>query len=74
MEWQQIESNWAMIKGKAKESWGKLRHYDLVIIDGKRDKLMNLIREKYGFSQEEAEQQITSWQKKLDPRSALFAF
>ena len=37
------------IKGKAKETWGKLIYNNLVEIEGKSEKLLGLLRKEYGY-------------------------
>jgi uncharacterized protein YjbJ (UPF0337 family) len=63
MNWDQIEGNWKQIKGTIKEQWGKLTNDDLDVIAGKRDHLAGKIQEVYGITKDEAEQQLSDWQK-----------
>lgn len=58
-----IEGNWKQLKGKVKQNWGKLTDDQLDIIAGKRDELAGKIQEAYGCSQDDAEQQISKWEK-----------
>lgn len=58
-----IEGNWKKLKGKVRQNWGKLTDDQLDIIAGKRDQLAGEIQEAYGYSQEEVEKQISSWEK-----------
>ena len=64
MNWDQVEGNWKQFKGKVKEHWGKLTDDHLDIIAGKRDQLSGKIQESYEISKEEAEDQISDWEKK----------
>lgn len=50
----EIEGNWKQLKGRAKEKWGELTNDDLDYIEGRRDRLVGKIQERYGKSQKEA--------------------
>jgi uncharacterized protein YjbJ (UPF0337 family) len=64
MNWDRIEGNWKQVSGKVKEQWGKLTDDDLDVIGGRRDQLAGKIQEHYGVAKEEAEKQLTEWQRK----------
>ena len=49
----------------AKEKWGKLTDDQLDVIAGKRDRLAGKIQETYGVSRDDAEKQLSEWQKLL---------
>ena len=63
MNWDQVEGNWKQFKGKVKEQWGNLTDDHLDVIAGKRDQLSGQIQESYGITKEEAEEQISTWEK-----------
>lgn len=65
MNWDRIEGNWKQMKGTVKQKWGKLTDDHLDVIAGKRDKLAGRIQETYGISQDEADKQISAWEKTL---------
>src|ERR1039457_4340802 len=65
MNWDRIEGNWKQFKGNVKEKWGKLTDDQLDVIAGKRDQLAGKIQETYGVCKDEAEKQISEWQKLL---------
>ena len=50
-----LEGKWLEIKGQLKEKWGKITDNDLVEIEGKGEKLLGLLRKKYGYIREKAE-------------------
>jgi uncharacterized protein YjbJ (UPF0337 family) len=58
MNWEQVRGNWQQAKGELKVRWGKLTDDDLTEIDGRRDKLVGSLQEKYGITKEEAMKQI----------------
>jgi len=58
MNWDQIEGQWKVIKGKVKEQWGKLTDDDLDVIAGKKDQLVGTLQKKYGYAKDKAEQEV----------------
>ena len=63
MNWDRVEGNWKTFKGQVKQQWGKLTDDDLDVIAGKREELLGRIQNAYGMSRDEAERQITAWEK-----------
>ena len=61
MNMDQIEGKWKQLKGSAKVQWGKLTDDDLDIIEGKRDKLVGKVQERYGHAKEDAEREVDDW-------------
>jgi uncharacterized protein YjbJ (UPF0337 family) len=55
-----LKGNWKQMRGQVKEWWGDLTDDDLTMIDGKRDKLVGTLQERYGYAKERAEQEVTS--------------
>lgn len=63
MNWDQISGRWEQAKGKVKEQWGRLTDDDMSVVAGKRDRLAGKIQEKYGIAREEAERQISDFER-----------
>ena len=63
MNWDRIEGNWKQVKGKVKEQWGKLTDDDIALVNGKRDQLTGRIQERYGIGKDEAERQLSDWER-----------
>ncbi|QBC43198.1 CsbD family protein [Iodobacter fluviatilis] len=63
MNWDIAEGNWKEFKGKVKEQWGNLTDDHLDVIAGKRDRLAGQIQKAYGITKDEAELQITKFEK-----------
>lgn len=63
MNQDQLEGKWKQFRGKAKEKWGKLTEDDLDVIAGKRDQLVGKVQERYGIAREDAEKQVTAFEK-----------
>jgi uncharacterized protein YjbJ (UPF0337 family) len=58
-----FEGKWKQVRGKAKEWWGKLTDDDLDKVEGKFDKLIGLLQEKYGYTKQQA---IEEWEKRTN--------
>lgn len=65
MNWDQIKGNWQQFKGKAQVQWGKLTGDELDQIDGHREVLVGKLQEKYGISKEEADRQVTDFERQV---------
>src|SRR5215813_5408428 len=64
MNWDTMKGNWKQVKGSVKEQWGKLTDDHLDVIDGRREKLVGRIQESYGVARDEAERQVSDWEKR----------
>jgi len=53
-----LEGKWKQVRGRAKVWWGKLTGNDLEKAGGKFDKLIGLLQEKYGHTQQRAEEEF----------------
>ena len=63
MNWDQAEGNWKQLKGAVKQKWGKLTDSDLDMIAGKRDQLVGKIQHSYGVGKEDAERELSEWER-----------
>ena len=66
MNWDRVQGNWKQIKGRAKVQWGKLTDDDFDVIDGRREQLAGKIQERYGIAKDEAERQVSEWERTAD--------
>jgi uncharacterized protein YjbJ (UPF0337 family) len=53
-----LAGKWKQMRGDLKTWWGKLTDDDFERIGGQKDKLVGLIQERYGYTREQAEQEI----------------
>jgi uncharacterized protein YjbJ (UPF0337 family) len=58
-----IEGNWEQFKGKVQQQWGKLTNDDYDVLEGNRKELAGRIQERYGIARDEAEKQVSDWEK-----------
>jgi uncharacterized protein YjbJ (UPF0337 family) len=71
MNWDIIGGNWKQAKGRVREKWGKLTDDDFDVIAGKRDQLIGRIQERYGYTRDEAEREVSAWERDFEkPRTA----
>jgi uncharacterized protein YjbJ (UPF0337 family) len=61
-----LEGKWMQLRGAVREKWGDLTDDDLDQIAGKREKLVGILQERYGYTQIEADREIddflTNWE------------
>ena len=60
-----LTGNWKQIRGKVKQTWGKLTDNDLTRIEGSFDELAGLVQERYGYTREKAEEEVTRFIEKM---------
>ena len=53
-----LQGNWKQLRGRVKEMWGNLTDDDLDRIDGRADRLIGLLQEKYGYARDKAKAEI----------------
>ena len=53
-----FEAKWKQVRGPARLWWGKLTDDDLDKVGGQFDVFAGLLQEKYGYSREQAEEEI----------------
>jgi uncharacterized protein YjbJ (UPF0337 family) len=63
-----LTGNWKQMRGKVKQTWGKLTDNDLTRIEGRFDELAGLVQERYGYTREKAEKEVTDFIEKMNPR------
>ena len=60
-----LKGKWHQLKGQAKETWGELTDDDLDKVDGKSERLIGVIQERYGKSVDEAKAAVERWKEKV---------
>ena len=53
-----LEGTWKQVRGRVKQAWGDRTDDDLAEIDGSYERLVGVLHEKYGSTQEEAHERI----------------
>jgi len=66
MNWDQIQGDWKQFSGKVKEKWGKLTDNELTTTSGKREQLIGVLQERYGYAPvAESTPELPSMQQRL---------
>ena len=66
MNWDIAQRTWPQFQNEVRANWSKLGDSELADIAGKRPQLISTIITAYGLTQDEAEQQIRSFEAR-DP-------
>ena len=53
-----LSGKWKEIRGKVKQTWGKLTDNDLERINGRFEELTGLIEQRYGYTHDQAEKEV----------------
>jgi uncharacterized protein YjbJ (UPF0337 family) len=53
-----FDGQWPQLRGQVRSWWGQLTDADLDTIAGKKDMLVGLLQERYGYARERAEQEV----------------
>ncbi len=70
MNQDQVSGKFDQLKGKIKETWGRLSDDDIALYNGKQDQFFGKLQEKYGLAKEEAENQLKEMEKTSHNRAA----
>lgn len=70
MNKEQMEGKFDQIKGKIKETWGRLTDDDIALLNGKREQFFGKLEEKYGLTKEEGERQLHNLEQASSDRAA----
>lgn len=65
-----FKGQWKQFKGEIQKKWGELTDDHLTEINGDRTKLIGKIQEAYGLARDEAERQVSDWEKVSTKRDA----
>ena len=70
MNTDQAKGKYEQIKGKLKETWGRLTDDDIALYEGKRDQFLGRLQERYGFIKDEAEVQLKELEDSYDSEAS----
>ena len=63
-----FEGQWRQMRGELRSWWGKLSDSDFEKVAGKKDRLLGLLQEKYGYTREAAQQEMDRRFREYDER------
>ncbi len=69
MNWNIVEGKWTEMKGFAKEKWGDLTDDELTQVAGKKEQLEGLLKQKYGWTQEKVDEQVSDWMDAVNDKT-----
>jgi uncharacterized protein YjbJ (UPF0337 family) len=58
MTWYQIAGDWQQFTAMVQKKWDKLTDADLTTFGGQSDQLAGILQRKYGYTREQADQEI----------------
>ena len=70
MNQDQIQGKFEQIKGKIKETWGRLSDDDIALYNGKRDQFFGKLQLTYGIAKEDAQKRLDEFEKTADSNKA----
>ena len=61
-----VSGKWKQVKGKVREWWGDLTDDDVTRINGKYETFVGVLQERYGYSRDQAEEEINRFMREYD--------
>ncbi len=61
----EMKGKWKQHVGAAKIAWGKLTDDELLKVEGREEKLVGLVQERYAITVEEAQKQVNKFFEKI---------
>ena len=56
-----FKGKWKELKGSVKEKWGNLTDDEVTEVEGKSEKLVGILQEKYGYSKDKAQEEYNKF-------------
>ena len=56
-----FKGKWKELKGSIKEKWGDLTDDDVTEVEGKTEKLVGILQQKYGYSRDKAQEEYNKF-------------
>ena len=63
-----LQGKWKQAKGEVKNFWGKLTDDDVTRLDGSSDKLAGVLQERYGYTRDQAHNEINHFLKQIESK------
>jgi uncharacterized protein YjbJ (UPF0337 family) len=65
-----FKGQWMQLKGQLRRQWGKLTDDEVDQIQGNAEILVGKLQERYGYSRQQAEQELERWDVERERRTA----
>jgi len=59
---------WNQLKGEIRQAWGRLTDDDMQRIEGSREKLGGILQERYGYSKDQALENIADFLERMEDK------
>jgi len=56
-----FKGKWKELKGSVKEKWGDLTDDEVTEVEGKTEKLVGILQQKYGYSKDKAQEEYNKF-------------
>ena len=60
-----IKGAWKDLRGNVREQWGELTDDDFDVVAGRRDQLIGKLQQRYGTAKDEAERQVSDFERRI---------
>jgi len=61
-----LAGKWKQVKGKVRDWWGDVTDDDVAQINGKFETFVGVLQERYGYSREQAEEEIDRFMREYE--------
>jgi len=61
-----LKGKWLQLRGAIKQKWGDLTDDQLTQVDGNFDRLVGFVQERYGYTRDQAHEEVNSFLDSLD--------
>jgi uncharacterized protein YjbJ (UPF0337 family) len=61
-----FEGKWRQLKGEVRKRWGQLTDDEIEEMEGRQEKLIGKLQEKYGYTKVRAEQEVNDFLLELE--------
>lgn len=62
-----IKDHWKRMTDKVMEKWGQLTFNELTAIDDQRNQLVRILKERYGYAEERADEELSDFTAGVKP-------
>lgn len=69
MHWEKVETSWHELEGSVKSRWSRLTDDDLKRADGRIEKVIGILQERYGMAREDALRQLETFADEVAERT-----
>ncbi len=64
-----LKGIWRQVRGEARKTWGKITDDEFDQVNGEAERLVGVVQTKYGYTREQAEQEVESFINRMQANS-----